>query len=875
LPSERATTQHELHVVVGQDAGRTLSVSGRLVLGRDAGPGRLAGDSGISRRHAEVTAENGRLMIADLGSANGTRVNGTRLTGPRTLHNGDTIRVGATELSVSLTEVVEIEPDLTLLDQPRLRLGAAGAAILLHRGRRIALPVDGATIGSAKDSTVQINTALAAPQHARIDAVNDGYSLTDLGSESGTYVNGARIGGGSQPLSTGDTIMVGGETIRFLIGEPTHTIGRDRHEPIRGTRSIEFDVARLTLGRDPSNQVVLADPNVSRFHAEVAAVPGGYELRDLGSRNGTRLDGTVISGSSPIQLGSEIGVGPFRLIFDGETFLARDDRGLLRLRAEDLVVEVKGKRILDQATVAVEPGEFIAIIGESGAGKTTLIKAMAGVSAPTSGDVLVNGEPIASRLAEIGYVPQDEIVHRDLTVLEALGYAARLRLPQDSSRQEIDDAVQAAVGELALSEHARTRVGSLSGGQRKRAGVGTELVNRPGLLFLDEATTGLDPGLERRMMQLMRDLANNSRAVVTITHATRNLGLCDKLIVMGAGGHLCFFGSPGDALAFFEVGDYDGIYEALDTTPAREWRRRWEARSAGQRGTGAARSPAAPSSSSRPAARARTQAGILAARYIRLILRDRRNLLILLAQAPVLALLVASLFNGSVMRLGANHQSGTATQLVFLVVTVVTWLGSIDAAREIIKERAVFTRERAVGVRTSAYLVAKTLVLFTLATVQALILCAIVLALRHADASAGTYVEFILLVVVTSWAAVMMGLALSAFVNTENQAMSFIPMALIPQLLFAGQIKPLIQLPVVLRAVATLIFSRWSYAGLGGTLNFNRRFILDPTGRGQVVAYGHSFFALGTAPALGILALFIGAFMALVVVGLRRRSVHI
>jgi ABC transport system ATP-binding/permease protein len=875
-----------LHVVVGGDAGRSFAVTGEVILGRQVpGPGQLGGDAEISRRHAQIRCRpDGQLVIQDLGSANGTYVNGERLGEARVLQNRDAIRVGHTELELRLGNVaaararapgaVAVATPAPPADAPpgEPPQRAVGPATLLHAGEQISLSAEGAVAGRAEDSAIRLDSDRASRHHARFGTARGGYFVADLGSTNGTHLNGERLVGESRWLSNGDTVTIGSEAIRFLVGEATQLGGQIPQTLVSGTRTIRFDGMCLTLGRDPANNVVLGDPNVSRFHAEVVAVGGGYELRDLGSRNGTRLDGQPIGERSAIQVGSEIGIGPFRLIFDGAAFVARDDRGALRLAAEQLVVDVKSKRILDNATVDVAPGEFVAIIGESGAGKTTLIKTLAGVSTPSSGTVMVNGEPVSSRLPEIGYVPQDEIVHRDLSVREALTYAARLRLPQDSSDDEIKAAVDDVLYELSLEEHAETRVASLSGGQRKRAGVGTELVNRPGLLFLDEATTGLDPGLERRMMEMMRDLANNSRAVITITHATKNLGMCDKVAVMGRGGLLCFFGAPADALKFFGVPDYDGIYEALEATPAPQWRERWQAQSARNGAVAVAGPPVTPVVARAKADRGvLPQAAILSERYVRLIVRDRRNLLILLGQVPILAILVAALFHSNVLQLGAPRQSGTATQLIFLLVTIVVWVGSIDAAREIIKERTVFLRERAVGVRTSSYLLSKTVVLFSLAAIQTLILCAIVLGIRHLDASAGTYVEVIVLLTATSWAAVGMGLALSAFVNTENQAMSFIPLALIPQLLFAGQIKPLVSLPVVLRGLAALVFSRWSFAGLGGTLHFYRRFALDPHGRGQIGNYGRSFFQTGFAPTLGIMVAFIVTFLILVGFGLRRR----
>ena len=615
--------------------------------------------------------------------------------------------------------------------------------------------------------------------------------------------------------------------------------------------------------------MVLDDPNVSRFHAEITATPSGLTLQDLGSRNGTRVDGTPVR-AAPLTVGSEIGIGPFRLIFDGVSLVSRDDRGALRLDAEAVAVTIKDKTILEDTTLSIAPGEFVAIIGESGSGKTTLLKALAGVAVPTRGTVTVNGDPVTSRLAEIGYVPQDEIVHPSLTVREALRYAAKLRLPADSSRDEVEQAVDRVLDELALEAHADTRIGSLSGGQRKRAGVGTELVNRPGLLFLDEATTGLDPVLERRMMRLMRDLADKGRAVVTVTHATKNLTLCDRLVVMGRGGLLCFCGPPAEALEFFGAGDPDEIYAALDATEAVEWHERWVASqrhsvdSQPKTDHGASRNRRLVSD--RPL---RRQAAILAGRYLRVMTRDRRNLAILLGQVPVLAVCVTLLWPNTVF-VHSHHNPGSATIVIFLLVTLAIWFGTVDAAREIIKERAVFVRESAVGVRVGAYVTSKFIVLLGLATAQTIALGAAVFALLPLDQPSGDYVALIGLLVTTSWVGVGMGLVISVQASTENQASSFIPLILIPQLLFAGQLVPLRELPGPAQVLSNVIPSRWSFAGAGRVIDLNRRYEATRATMAAGAHYGSHFFTLVYPATLGILAAFAGALLAAVALRLRR-----
>src|SRR3954454_16786329 len=460
------------------------------------------------------------------------------------------------------------------------RLGGRGltvpaAASVDFGGRRV--PVDSeVTIGRAPDNTFTIDDEEVSRRHARVFRDGGGFVLEDLGSSNGTLVNGGRIGGPHR-LGPGDRIGVAGVVLDFIPGAAPPGDGTrmlSRPVPALVTERVQLTGEQLAIGRDESSDLVLRDPNVSRRHAVLSRRPEGVSLADLGSTNGTRVNGELVT-NTWVKSGDQIGVGPYVLVLDEEDVVARNEQGMLRLQADALEVWAGEKQILTPTSLSVEPGELVVVIGESGAGKSTLVKAMAGVTQPSGGAITVNGEPLAARLAEIGYVPQDEIVHGLLSVREALDFAARLRLPEDSTGADVDAAVTRVMEELALTEHAETRVSQLSGGQRKRVGVAMELVSRPSLLFLDEPTSGLDPGLETRMMELLRALADNSRGVAVVTHATTNLGICDKLVVMGRGGILAFAGTPDAALRFFGVQHYDDIYAALDATPAAEWGRRY------------------------------------------------------------------------------------------------------------------------------------------------------------------------------------------------------------------------------------------------------------------------------------------------------------
>jgi ABC-type multidrug transport system ATPase subunit/ABC-type multidrug transport system permease subunit len=753
--------------------------------------------------------------------------------------------------------------------------GAIGVppATLLHAGRRLPL-VGELNVGRAPENDIVIEHESVSRQHASIRPVRGGYAITDLGSRNGTRLNGERFSGESRPLASGDTVTIGGEALRFLAGEAT--VYRAQQPQALRTAHVHFPGERLTIGRDASNDVVLGDPNVSRFHAEIVRHEGRVELRDLASRNGTRVDGQPTR-AAVLTAGSEVGVGSYRLIFDGSSFVARADQGALRLDAEDVVVRVKGKQILAPTSASVEPGELVAIIGESGAGKSTLLRALAGVSPISEGTVTVNGEPVTSRGTDIGYLPQDEIVHGKLTVREALTYAARLRLPNDTSPEELVATVDRALGELELTEHADTRIESLSGGQRKRVGVATELLSQPSLLFLDEPTSGLDPGLETRLMKLLRELAERSRGVVLVTHATKNLSVCGRLIVMGRGGLLCFEGPPEEARQFFGAATYDDIYAELDRRPAIEWHEKLRAHVARRDGAraeraAAQREPAATPPSERPRrglGQMLPQAGVLTARYARLFVRDRRNVIILLAQVPVLALAIIGLFNVEVFakRTGA----GEAVKLLFLVVTVAVWLGTIDSAREIVKERSVFTREHAVGVRLSAYVISKLIVLFTLVATQVFLLLAIVVAFQPLHAGMGTYGLVLAILVVTGFSAVGMGLVMSAVVRTQDQATSFIPLLLIPQMFFGGSIVPVATMSAGLALFSKVVVAQWSYAGVGTAVDLNAKITSDRA-YAKVSRFGSDYFDVSGRTTLLVLGLLLAVFLVLTIIPLVRRA---
>jgi ABC-type multidrug transport system ATPase subunit len=231
-------------------------------------------------------------------------------------------------------------------------------------------------------------------------------------------------------------------------------------------------------------------------------------------------------------------------------------------------IEAGSVRILHDVSVALRPGELCALIGPSGAGKSTLIKALLGLWEPDEGVVTCDGQDVAEA-GPVGYVPQDDAVHRGLTVRQALDFAARLRAPA-LPRDRVGRLVAGLCRRLDLAQRLDVRIKRLSGGQRKRVSVAMELITDPSVLVLDEPTSGLDPGLEARLMQLFAEVSRGGRVVLVATHAMQSLDLCDALLILMQG-RVVYLGPPAAAPTHFGADDYSGIFHRLGERSASSW----------------------------------------------------------------------------------------------------------------------------------------------------------------------------------------------------------------------------------------------------------------------------------------------------------------
>lgn len=744
------------------------------------------------------------------------------------------------------------------------------SAALLWRSERLPLPRSGLVLGPEEQGAWP-------PQKDRdegsalVEQTSDGHVLLVTGGDVDVYLNGELlVFGERRPLGQGDAIAVGGSLFHYLPPERSQS-KLPRVAPVSAGR-IRSHKGELVIGRSEECDLTLDYPTVSRRHAVIRVDSDGATIEDCSSATGLRLNGEVIK-RSRIETGDEIAIGPYRILFDGEELVERAIADGLPLQALAVSVAIDGNQILEATDLNLRAGELVALIGESGAGKTTLLRALAGVSAPSSGQVLCGGEPVRWRLSEIGYVPQFDIVHGQLSVFEALDFAARLRLPPDTAETERHRRVNEVIQQLGLEERAELRVDDLSGGQRKRVAVGIELLHKPGALFLDEPTTGLDPGLERMMMELFRELADGGQTVALVTHATGSMELCDRVIVMGRGGIKRFDGSPDELLDAFGVDTPDDVYAEMATghypraTPGR---------------SGSIRDQALQSRRQRPQVRQGFlhQTKVLSERYATLVARDQRGLVSLIIQTVVLGLLTAMIFAGDVFEFppdATKALTGKAAQLLFLMVTISIWMGSISAAREIVKERSVLARELAIGVRLEAYIASKLIVLIGLVSAQVILFFLIVELLKPIGAGELTILAILLL---SSWVAVLLGLVVSAYAKSEDQAAGFIPILLVPQLLFGGAIVTLNEMPSSIQWLAGLVPARWSYDAAGTAADMTQRInyqSLDGSVNSSSAAlsegYGPDFFNLEASEFLLISGVFFVALYFLLAWMIRRNLI--
>ncbi|MFI2261768.1 FHA domain-containing protein [Streptomyces tubercidicus] len=821
----------------------TLDPSRSYSVGRDPQGDMVLDDARVSWRHATVRWAGHGWIIEDQGSTNGTYVQGRRIhqmeIGP-----GSTVHLG------------------NATDGPRVTLSAPAADAF--SAPPASAPQQQAAQGwqappaqqpPAHQPPAQQPPAHQPPAHqppAHQPPAQQGWQAPPQAQQS-PYIPPQQA---QQPQHAQPTQQphqaVPPQQARPPQERPAQQAGG---APAHGDRSPttfhRLDMGRvMRIGRALENELVVSDLQVSRHHAEFRATPDGrFEIHDLGSHNGTYINGQPVpkSGKAPVGPNDIIGVGhsTFRLVGDRlEEFV---DTGEVSFSARHLTVTVDGgKQILKDVSFGVPEKSLVAVIGPSGSGKSTLLKALTGYRPANQGDVLYDNRNLYKQFAElrqrIGLVPQDDILHKELTVQKALRYAAKLRFPGDTAESEREARIDEVLRELKLDVHKDKRVTSLSGGQRKRVSVALELLTKPSLIFLDEPTSGLDPGMDRDVMQLLRGLADDGRTVLVVTHSVAELALCDKLLVMAPGGGVAYFGPPDEALNFFQYDSWADVFSAFENYRDYDWMGRWRG-SPHYQMYAADIDAVAPQSVNVQVPPARIQKSqswgsqlwTLMRRYVSVLASDRGFLglmVILPAVLGIVSMLIPSDFGLGYGPLNRHRTNRDASTIMLILAVGMCFSGAANSVRELIKERVIYERERATGLSRSAYLMSKVIVLGVVTAIQGVIIAAIGFSTRNLPdegliVAKAPAVEMALAIIALGFTSMMFGLIISALVKTAEKTMPLLVMFAIVQVVFTGVLFQLFDTPGVAQ-FAWLMPSRWAVAAMGATADMNTLLPWEP-----------------------------------------------
>ena len=651
------------------------------------------------------------------------------------------------------------------------------------------------TLGRDNSSDVVIENSRISRTHLRLNFDGAAWTVNDLGSSNGSFHLNKQV---SQKLINGETeLHLGGPgnlVLRLtpLTAEKTKkvkpTVNVLDKEATRFTKGIlEENLGpqgpsrirlqqRIKIGRDVKSDWKIDDLNVSRTHAEILqSRDGSYEIIDLKSTNGTFVNDNIVKREKLI-FGDIIAVGGYRRKFTSDGLELLEGIDGLSITAKGISFEIGEKKLLEDVSFNLGPRTLTAIIGPSGAGKSTLLGVLTGRTKPTSGEIQLAGNNLHDNFQvlsrEIGSVPQADILHTRLTVRQALLYGAQLRLPSDTSKEERNSRVNEVMRKLELTERADLRIDRLSGGQRKRASIGLELLTSPKLLVLDEPTSGLDPGLDAHVMETLRNLADDGQTVVLVTHSVDNLNFCDNVILLASGGRVAYAGPASTVFSKLGKKNWAEVFKFLASPDAIN--------------LASKKHDVAISTEVKQEHVIQRRQGFLrqiltlSSRYTRVIASDRFYLA-LLTLIPVI-IGVISYLAGSKYGFGPGYKTKTglvynpfAQGSILVLVLGSIFVGLSTSIQEVIKENAVRKREQSVGIRVTAYLISKILVLGLITSTQIIVFTSIVLFGRPLPKSGiileSSRLEITSICVILGLCSMLLGLLISTLLSSEEQAM--------------------------------------------------------------------------------------------------------
>lgn len=576
---------------------------------------------------------------------------------------------------------------------------------------------------------------------------------------------------------------------------------------------------QLSIGRDKSNDIVIDHVGVSLKHAIIKKEGLNYVLEDLKSTNHVVYNKSILDKKSVLNQRDYFQILTTTFLFSNNKLLYKTHKEGVSVTAKNITKTVTTKNgpliISDNISLTIDKGDFVSIIGGSGAGKSTFMNCLSGFNPSTSGQVFIDEydlyENYAMLKSMMGYVPQQDIVYNNLTVYDMLFYTAQMRLPSDLSKEEIEQRINKVIEITELTQRKETYIRQLSGGQKKRASIAVELLSDPSLLFLDEPTSGLDPGTEKNLMKSLSSMTKLGKTIVLVTHTTANLHLCDKIVMLGKGGKLCFYGSYEEAKAFFEVDDLIDVYNMVNEN-TEYWHDKYSRTHSFS---------SSPESSSILLKKTKInqfrQWHILSKRYAKLIYNDKKFLLMLLIQAPLLALFIKIAVNDDIYQYYEHTKA-----ILFTMACCAIWMGLLNSIQEICKERNIFYREYAANLKIVPYFSSKLGIQAIISFVQSLLfISSIALLIGLPEQGViinSSFSELFLTTFLLGFASSTMGLLVSSLSPTTEIAMIAAPLLLVPQMLFSGM---LFELTGFMDGISTFIVSRWGMQAYGSVANLN------------------------------------------------------
>ncbi len=808
----------------------TVQPGDGLMIGRSAQCQISITDPRISRMHVELASRDGAWILRCVGS-NGTYVEGQRLPQVVSITGPLTVRLSDPADGPAISFAVESQPTLSFGPSASPKL--VSPSVDLSAGRDVTPPFEEETPDLPSPAPVQ--TPAAAHGSDRVQAPVwsvPSVPLTNMGDSGATLLS--------------------------------------MHIPTR-------------IGRASDNELKITDLQASRHHARLLPTAQGFVIEDLGSMNGTQLGGINIK-QALLSPGDIVTIGATRFQFSGTELLpATSAPGSQSLVASGVTfVLPSGKVLLEDVNLVIPPAALVAVIGPSGAGKSTLLGALTGNLPLDRGRVHFDHRDMHRDHAEmrqrVGLVPQEDVVHRLLTVRQALEYAAQLRFPHDLSREARSARVTDVIEELGLGEHAQTRIDRLSGGQRKRASVALELLTRPSLLFLDEPTSGLDPGLDKQVMDTLRTLADGGRTVVVVTHSVDNLNVCDAVLLLAPGGKVAYYGPPSQLLSHFNQTSYADVFVNVAADPLRYQHAFVGSERGAQERDRVTSTQAAIPAQSFQTAPERTQRGsrqlsTLLRRQARMVLADRGysiSMLVLPAVLAMLAMIVPGESGFSAVPGGSRIPSAEPRQLLLLLIVGAVFMGMAASVRDLIGERPIFKREHSVGLSVGTYLISKLLIYAVVVTVQAVILVLLMTAGKTGPPSGALFgsgtLELVIACALAAFASACIGLLLSALVSSAEQVMPALVVGIMAQLVLSGGLFPVVG-RAVLEQVSWLAPSRWGFSAMASTVDLSGISLISPDGMDSMWEHNGGVW-LASIVLLGVLSVF---YSAVCYVCLRRR----